>query len=311
MIQTDGCYLVDASVYIFRAYFSLPDQWHTAEGDSTFAVYGYCRFLLNLLHTLGDEPPAGIGVCFDESLGTCFRNDIYPDYKASRVLPDENLAFQLECCKTVTQLMGIATYASQRFEADDLIATLCRKWRASSASPAVIVTADKDLGQLLLRPQDQWWNPDFGRQRPGTSRDRDGVFQQFGVWPEQFSDYLALVGDPVDDIPGVPGIGPKKAAALLQQWPTLEQIFTSLSAIETSEIRGARSLVKVLQQHQAQARMARELARCSDVVPELLSSMSELEVRPASRSELVEFVSLLGLGVGLQKDIQRLSWLSN
>ena len=124
MIQTDGCYLIDASVYIFRAYFSLPDQWHTAEGDSTFAVHGYCRFLLNLLHTLGDEPPAGIGVCFDESLGTCFRNDIYPDYKASRVLPDENLAFQLECCKTLTQMMGIATYAGTPNVSDNLCSTL-------------------------------------------------------------------------------------------------------------------------------------------------------------------------------------------
>lgn len=115
-------FLIDASIYIFQYYFSLPDHWFS-EDDSypTAAVYGYTAFLVRLLKK---HQPQRIAACFDESLDQCFRNEIYPDYKSSRALPDEALAFQLRACQTITRLLGIATYASERYEADDLLGSL-------------------------------------------------------------------------------------------------------------------------------------------------------------------------------------------
>ena len=114
-------WLIDASIYIFRAYFSLPDRWHTAEGMPLNAVYGYVGFLLDFLAET--EVPPHCAAAFDESLGTCFRNDIYAQYKASRELPDEALALQLEACRKVTECLGIPSYSGQRYEADDYLRT--------------------------------------------------------------------------------------------------------------------------------------------------------------------------------------------
>ena len=199
-------YLIDASIYIFRAYFAIPDEWHTDDGYPVNALYGYTQFLLKFLQT---ARPDQLAIAYDESLGSCFRNGIYADYKVSRALPDEELAFQLAACKALTERLGITSLASDRYEADDIIATLATNAQQQQKTVA-IVTRDKDLGQLLLSPEDYLW--DFAADK---KMDAQHIVEHFGVRPDQLLDYLSLLGDSVDDIPGVPGIGKKTAQRLI------------------------------------------------------------------------------------------------
>lgn len=248
--------LLDASIYIFRYYFSLPDHWFSHEDWPTAAVYGYTTFLLNFLQ---HQRPQMMAACFDESLDSCFRNQLYPDYKCSRALPDAALAFQLRACREVTGLLGIATFASDTYEADDLLGTLLADIKTAGETRSVgILTRDKDLGQLLLRPQDCLW--DYVSERQQQRWYRDHIFHKFGVWPEQLPDYLALVGDSADDIPGVPGIGAKTAQALLQWQPSVAALFARLHELPALPLRGARGLPQKLITNMEQMVLSRCLA---------------------------------------------------
>ncbi|GAA5525985.1 DNA polymerase I [Microbulbifer aestuariivivens] len=247
--------LVDASVYIFRYYFALPPNWESRSGYSTEAVYGFTNFLLDLLQ----RRPSHIACAFDESLGSCFRNALYPDYKCSRALPDEALAFQLAACRTMAEALGIASFASERYEADDILATLTRVLKGRGP---IIITRDKDLGQLLERGAVSLW--DFAADR---HTDPDAVRARFGVQPAQIPDYLALVGDSSDDIPGVPGIGPKTAAALLQTFDSVEALLADPAAVAGLAIRGARGLAGKLGEYAEQIRLAKQLASLEEGVP--------------------------------------------
>jgi len=258
-------YLIDASIYIFRYYFSLPDNWFSEDDLPTAAVYGYTTFLLQLIE---QRQPTTISACYDESLNTCFRNTLYPDYKSSRELPDPALAFQLSSCKKVGELMGIKSFASTLYEADDLLGTLAATLRTEPA-PIAILTRDKDLGQLIQRPQDFLWDPKFkGGNKGGTQYQHEkDIIEKFGVKPSQLIDYLALVGDSIDDIPGVPGIGPKTAAGLLQAHPNIIEIFRNIDKLHTLPIRGAGKLADKLAEHTAQIAMSRQLATIVEDIP--------------------------------------------
>ena len=188
-------YLIDASVYVFRAYYSMPDDMVDHDGNPVNALYGFCRFLGDFVERV---KPDHIAVCFDESLATSFRNDIYPLYKANREPAPEDLERQFHQCRRYTRSMGIMEMASPVYEADDLIGTLVEHGRRLGR-PSTIVSRDKDLAQLLGR-QDVFW--DFsGRGKIYY----DQVAEVFGVRPEQIADFLALAGDAVDNIPGVLG----------------------------------------------------------------------------------------------------------
>ncbi len=259
--------LVDASIYIFRAYFSMPDHWHSDSGVGTGAVYGFSQFLLSLIEQTQCNL---IACCYDESLTQCFRNQVYPDYKANRELPDENLAFQLNACREVSQLMGIPSYASSQYEADDLIGSLLA-WVKNQAllktAPVAVVTRDKDLGQLIIDGRDYLW--DYAADERIF---RPDLHKKFGVHPEQFTDYLALVGDSADNIPGVPGVGPKTAAALLASYPSIEQIFANLDELPKLSFRGAKSIGAKLEAHLEQIALAKMLATIVCDAPLELSS---------------------------------------
>ncbi|WP_078083936.1 5'-3' exonuclease [Microbulbifer mangrovi] len=250
-------YLIDASVYIFRYYFALPPNWESRSGYSTEAVYGFSNFLLELLA----RQPGHIACAFDESLGNCFRNDIYPDYKCSRALPDEALAYQLAACREMAEALGIASYASDRYEADDILATLTARCVHSGLSP-VIITRDKDLGQLLDRGATSLW--DFAADQ---HLGRAEIQHKFGVRPAQIADYLALVGDAIDDIPGVPGIGAKTAARLLAEFDSIEALIADADKIAGLKIRGAAGIAAKIMVHAEQMRMARRLAELEYAVP--------------------------------------------
>src|SRR5690606_10505868 len=192
-------YLVDASMYVFRAWHSMPDEFHDADGWPTNAVQGFARFLLELLER---ERPRHIAVAFDEALDTCFRNTLYPAYKANREPAPEALRRQFAHCKALCEALGLVVLAHAGYEADDLIGSAAHAAR-THGHRAVIVSADKDLSQLLAGADEQW---DFAR---GVRWGVDGVRARHGVDAHQVADYLALAGDAVDNIPGVPGIGKK------------------------------------------------------------------------------------------------------
>ncbi len=251
--------LVDASIYIFRAYFSLPERWHSPAGYPLNAVYGYTSFLVELLEQLPED--VVLVAAFDESLGTCFRNELYPGYKASRELPDEALAFQLQACREVTECLGIPCLGGDRFEADDYIATLSVRGREAGRE-VTVVTRDKDLGQLLLATGDRLW--DFAA---GSYLDAEGFRERFGVAPAQFTDYQGLVGDAIDDIPGVPSIGAKSGARLIDAFGDLETLEPNRHDLGGLGIRGAARVSRALEEHWEQALLSRELARLDSAIP--------------------------------------------
>ena len=291
-------YLVDASIYIFRAWFSLPDRWHTGEGWPLNAVYGYSGFLLDLLESVG--PGDCCAAAFDESLGSSFRNDIYPSYKSSRELPDETLAFQLDTCREITECLGIPGFSCDRYEADDYLATLARLLR-DEGWPVTIVTRDKDLGQLLLTVEDRWW--DFAGD---TVLDARGFAERFGVQPEQFADYLALVGDPVDDIPGVPGVGPKTAVQLLQHFRDLDTLGRELATLAGLDIRGAARLQDRLIEHWPSVVLARQLTALEDRVPDVARPPG-FELTASALDAAADYLERLGIQGVLPRRYRRLA----
>ncbi|UZJ45905.1 flap endonuclease [Marinimicrobium sp. C6131] len=288
--------LIDASIYIFRYYFSLPDHWSSREhGYGTGAVYGYSTFLMRLIE---QTRPTHLAACYDESLGQCFRNDLYPDYKASRAHPDEALAFQLAACRRFGEILGIASFASRTHEADDLIGSLARTMRRSPR-PLAILTRDKDLGQLLCRPQDYLW--DHAADQRAYAPD---IEAKLGVRPDQLVDYLALVGDSIDDIPGVPGVGPKTASALLAHFGTLDELWANREAVATLPIRGAKSLAAKLEVHWEQVAISRQLAKIVDNLP-LDVTLSDLTFGPVDWWAMEEFADEMGFGDGFLSRARR------
>ena len=287
-------YLIDASVYVFRAWFSMPDTFADHAGKPTNAVYGFARFLCELLE---QTRPGHVAVAFDESLSRSFRNDIYPDYKANREPAPDALERQFAWCRDIARHAGLAVYSHPRYEADDLIASLAIHARASGR-PYCVVSGDKDLAQLVDESS-TWW--DFARRR---RLDAVGVFEHFGVHPHQIADFLALTGDPVDNIPGVPGVGPKTATALLAHFGDLDAIFARLDEIAWLKIRGAKTLAEKLRRHEAAARLARRLTGLETAVDTVTGR--PLTVRSSGDGDALDaLLDALGFGKPLRERLQR------
>jgi len=265
-------YLVDASIYIFRAWFSIPDEFTNSAGEPTNAVYGFTGFLCSLLEQTKAEH---IGIAFDESLTKSYRTEIYPQYKANRDPTPEELKRQFKWARDIAESMGLSCFGDQRYEADDLIGTLAEHWR-DRGHPVCIISSDKDLTQLITKT-DTWW--DFTRNRKLSHAK---IKDRFGVFPEQIADFLALTGDSVDNIPGIPGVGPKSAAALLNHFDDLDAIWAGIDEVQYLSIRGAKSLHKKLSEHRDAAVLARRLTIIETRVP------STLENPAVARGELDE-----------------------
>lgn len=278
-------YLIDASPYIFRAYFSIPSSIRTPEGAPANAVYGYTAFLLDLLKR---EQPSHLAVAFDGSLTTSFRNEIYPAYKAQRELPPAELEAQLDACWEVTQALGMAAYIDDRFEADDIIGTLIAKL-AKHEGKFVVVSGDKDLAQLVNKRVALW---DFAKDR---RYDEKAVKQHFGVRPNQIIDLLALMGDAVDNIPGVKGIGEKTAAALLEKFASIEDIFEKLERVEKMAVRGAAAIRAKLEQGREHAFLSKDLATISTKAP-VKANLRALQYHGADRQQVEALFDRLGFG---------------
>ena len=250
-------HLIDASPYLFRAFFSVPDTIVDRAGKPANVVHGFASFLLRYLK---EEQPTHVAAAFDQSLNSSFRNELYPGYKAGRELPPPDLEAQQRDCIEMAAALGLVTWVDARFEADDLIATACGSLR-ELGQRVVVVSSDKDLGQLV---EDEVELFDFAKQkRYGPAE----VFEKMGVRPAQIPDLLGLAGDPVDDIPGVPKVGPKTAAALLAHFEDLDAVYADLGAVAGLELRGARSLAARLTEHRELAYLSRTLATVSREAP--------------------------------------------
>ncbi|MEA1889818.1 MAG: 5'-3' exonuclease H3TH domain-containing protein [Pseudomonadota bacterium] len=280
----DRVYLIDASVYIFRAWFSYPNDITDSSGHVVNAVHGYADFLTSLLKQL---TPGYIACAFDGSLATSYRNEIYPPYKANRDPAPAELKYQFNLCRRLTRALGITEYSSDRFEADDILATMAQMM-SLEGHPVTVITSDKDLTQLLQHQQDRWW--DYARD---TLLDHEGVETRFGVKPCQIADLLALAGDAVDNIPGIPGIGPKTAAGLLQRFNSLDGIFQHVDEVGDCGIRGAARIRKLLIEYEDDARLARQLTVVSDQVP-LQSTPSCLDWHGVEVTQIEEFSDEVG-----------------
>ena len=289
-------YLIDASVYVFRAYYSMPDDMVDDQGNPVNALYGFCRFIGDFMEKV---TPEYVAVLFDESSTESFRTQIYPAYKANREPAPPELKRQFEQCRRYVRALGLMEHSSPMYEADDLIGTLVEHGHRNGR-PSTIVTRDKDLTQLLTE-EDVFW--DFA----GKGKLRyDQIPDSFGVWPEQIADFLALAGDAVDNIKGVPGVGKKTATVLLQHFDSLDDIYANLDKVHEVNVRGAKTLGAKLGAHKEDAYLARRLTGIACDAP--IENAEEL-MQPAA-PKLEEINALFdeaGIGMALRRQAERVS----
>jgi len=226
----DHLYLIDASGYIFRAYHALPPLTRKSDGLPVGAVQGFCNMLYKLLQQMSaDDKPTHIAAIFDKS-SKSFRNDIYPDYKAHRPPAPEDLIPQFGLIRQATEAFNVACIEQDNYEADDLIATYATQAAAVGATVR-IVSSDKDLMQLVT---DQVMLLDTMKDK---AIGRDEVIEKFGVPPEKVVEVQALAGDSVDNVPGVPGIGVKTGAQLIEEYGDLESLLARAEEIKQPKRR--------------------------------------------------------------------------
>ncbi len=255
-------YLVDGSSYIFRAFHVLPGLTNK-HGLNVGAVYGYTTMLWKLAASLNKEDgPTHLAVILDASEST-FRNKMYDQYKANRPPPPPELVPQFPLIRDATRAFSVPCLEEDGLEADDIIACYVTAARAQDWN-VTIVSSDKDLMQLI----------EPGVDMLDTMRDRrigpEQVIEKFGVGPDKLGDVLALMGDSVDNVPGVPGIGPKTASKLIQEFGDLESVLAAAPSMKPSKMRDN------LIEHADKARLSRELVRliCDSPLPEPLEGLA-------------------------------------
>lgn len=288
---------MDGSSYLYRAFHALPPLT-TSKGMPTGAVKGVLNMLKSLRKQYPDSPFA---VVFDAKGGT-FRDDMYAEYKANRPSMPDDMRVQIEPLHASVIALGFPLLCVEGVEADDVIGTLARS-SAAADRPVVISTGDKDMAQLVDG------HITLVNTMSGSSMDVEGVKEKFGVAPEQIIDYLALMGDSSDNIPGVPGIGPKTASGLLVGVNGgLNELYAQLDIVPSLPIRGAKTLPAKLEEHKEMAFLSYQLATIKVDVP-LDIGLDDLHLGEPDRDKLVELYSLLEFKSWLdelQRDAKRL-----
>src|SRR3990170_5277821 len=241
-------FLIDGSSYIFRAFFAIPPLSNAA-GLPTNAIFGFTNILLKLLKQYRPEyvvVPLAAG-------RETFRNEMFADYKSTRPEPPADLIPQFPYFRKVLDALNLPLIELPGYEADDIIATLCGRM-SSQGCEVVVVSSDKDLMQLVTD----------GIRLLDSAKDRwigaAEVHEKFGVKPEQVIEVMGLMGDAVDNIPGVKGIGEKTAIALIQQFQTLENLYNGLDELEKMKLRGAAHVRDLLEKDKHNAYLSRALA---------------------------------------------------
>jgi 5'-3' exonuclease len=291
-------FLVDASVYIFRAYHSILPDMRDCDGNPVHAVFGFARFLGDLIERVR---PAYMAVAFDQRRAGSYRSRIYPAYKANRERAPADLVAQAEWCRELCRHLGVAVFVDPDYEADDLIGTLAQLMRAQGVR-AGFISRDKDLAQLM-RDGDLFW--DFGARGQFGYHD---IERHFGVPPERFADYLALTGDTSDNIPGVPGIGQRTAAILMKAFSSLDELYANLARVAHLPLRGAGTLGARLAAHKESVYLARQLTRIACDLS-LGANAGTLRRRMPDLVALAELYDRLGFGPFLRRQGERLAQL--
>ena len=277
-------YLVDGSGYIFRAYYALPQNLTNPKGEPVGAVLGFCNMLLKLLR---DYEASHIAVIFDAARKN-FRNEIYPEYKANRDEPPEDLIPQFPLFRTATEAFGVPALELEGYEADDLIAAYAYEAQQNGVE-VTIIGSDKDLMQLV---NDRVTLFDPIKQK---TIDAAAVQEKFGVQPEKMIDLQALAGDSIDNIPGVPGIGPKTAAQLLEEFGDLETLLDNLDQIKQPKRR------ETLQQNIENARISKQLVTLATNAP-LPVAIEDMAAHDPSRQDaLIAFLQEQGFSSVLNR----------
>ncbi|MDX1423221.1 MAG: DNA polymerase I [Kiloniellales bacterium] len=264
-------YLIDGSGYIFRAYFAIPPRM-SSDGTPTNATFGFSNMILKLLR---ESDADGIAVVFDKGK-TSFRNDFYPEYKAHRPDPPEDLVPQFEMIREATRAFNLPCIEMENYEADDIIATYARR-AAAAGIEVTIISSDKDLMQLVgdgIVMMDPMKNQPIGP---------DEVVAKFGVPPEKVVEVQALAGDSVDNVPGVPGIGVKTAAQLIEAYGDLEALLARAEEIKQPKRR--ENLIEFAEQ----ARISRRLVTLKDDVP-VAEDLADFRLREPDPEALRAFL---------------------
>jgi len=289
-------HLVDAHVYVFRAYYALPDM-RAPDGTPVAAAHGFASTLLRMI---GDLGPTHLVCVFDHAM-TSFRNELWPTYKEGRTEAPDDLEPQFELCEEVAAALGLPALSAPEFEADDVIATAAEA-ACDAGAGVVVVTTDKDLAQLV-REDGCVTLLDFAK---GQRFDADGVRARFGVSPAQIPDYLALVGDAVDNLPGVPGIGPKTAARLLAAFDRLEAIPLAIEPWRALGLRGADAAFERFAAARERALHIRELATVRRDAPGVVRDLDALAWRGPDHARAERLFARLGWS-GLAKRVASLA----
>lgn len=279
--------LVDGSSYLFRAYHA-PPHLTNSRGEATGAIYGVVNMLKSLLR---QYQPQQMAVVFDAK-GPTFRNEMFSDYKANRPPMPDDLRSQIEPLHRIIEAMGLPLLCISGVEADDVIGTLARQ-ASKEGRHTLISTGDKDMAQLV----DQ--HVTLINTMTNTLLDPQGVVDKFGIGPELIIDYLALMGDKVDNIPGLPGVGEKTAAALLQGLGSIEQIYLQLDKVATLTFRGAKTMPAKLEEFRTQLELSYQLATIKTDVP-LPYQLDDLMIKTPDNTKLAE----------LYKECEFRRWLS-
>jgi DNA polymerase-1 len=297
----DTVFLVDGSSFVFRAYFQSMNQDrkynYRADGLPTGAVRLFCNKIYQFIREgAADVQPTHLAIIFDKSEAS-FRTEIYPEYKANRSAPPDDLIPQFPLMRAAVEAFGLTPIEKEGYEADDIIATYARQ-ACELGADVVIVSADKDLMQLV-NERVSMYDPASGEgRRPGQGKigvraeRRIGVpevVEYFGVTPDKVVDVQALVGDSTDNVPGVPGIGKKTAAELILEWGDLDTVLANANEIRQPKRR------ENLIAYAEQARLSRTLVRLDDHV-ELTEGLEALTLQPPEPVPLIAFFKALDFG---------------
>ena len=284
----DKSYIIDATGIVLKYWFTIPPI-KTQKFLSISALVGFSNFVKSFLKT---HKPKRVCFAFDESLGTCFRNNIYRKYKQNRPMAPDELKVQFKLCRELLDILGLQNFASTEYEADDLLFTISRT-NFKNKIRNVVITNDKDLFQIINK-KDIWWNLKTKKLT------YDDIYNLLGFSPKYFAEFQGLMGDSTDCIPGAPGIGSKTAKKLISHYKTLDEIYDNISQIP--EVFGSKyaRVSKILLENKKIIYTSKKLAKLVSVHNHEISDKRNLSDIPA----LKDFFEYIGL-----KKFSADSWL--
>lgn len=294
----DNVFLIDSTAFVLKYWFAVPPV-KTKNYASIAAFLGFAGFIIRFLH---DYQPKYISFAFDESLGTCFRNKIYSDYKKSREKAPDELKEQFVLCREFLTLMGLENNASKTHEADDILYTIAKNTKKLNLKN-IVITNDKDLYQLIHK-DDVWWN--YADKR-FTYND---LVKKLNFCPQDLSDFLGLMGDSVDNIPGAPGLGEKTALVLMAEYKSLDNIINNINSIPSRVGSKYKRFIKIIEDNKKIIYLSKKLATL-DYISSIKTNLKSLEMQIINIDKIDEFFKKIGMREGQKnlwlKDIEKLT----